>query len=339
MALPASGQISLQDIATEYGGTAPHALSEYYSKGNAPASGEIRAGSHFHGTSAWNPTAATGGTVTTSGNFKIHRFTGSGTLNISQMGTDGLEVLVVAGGGGATTRHAGGAGGGGIVHQTGRIMSTGNHSIVVGAGGTGGARDSTSPTNGGDSTALGLTAKGGGWGGAYNILGTANGYGDGNDGGCGGGAMTRETGYFYGGHQTQTGQGGDSGTYGKGKDGGDNTSVGGCCAGCGGGGATVVGANSTGGAGGNGGNGFYAANFSSWGDGGWYSGGGGGAAQNEGSGTVGTGGNGGGGHGGHDNYNPTAGQANTGGGGGGNRNRNYTVGGGSGIVLIRYQYQ
>ena len=52
MALPSSGQISLNDIATEFGGTAPHALSEYYSKGNAPASGEIQIAADFYGTSA-----------------------------------------------------------------------------------------------------------------------------------------------------------------------------------------------------------------------------------------------------------------------------------------------
>ena len=52
MALPSSGQISLNDIATEFGGTAPHALSEYYGDGNAPASGEIQIGADFYGTSA-----------------------------------------------------------------------------------------------------------------------------------------------------------------------------------------------------------------------------------------------------------------------------------------------
>ena len=38
MALTASGQISLSDIAGEFGGSAPHALSEYYAGGdNVPA--------------------------------------------------------------------------------------------------------------------------------------------------------------------------------------------------------------------------------------------------------------------------------------------------------------
>ena len=50
MALTGSGQISIGDIAGEFGGSAPHALSEYYDKGNAPASGEIQVAADFYGT-------------------------------------------------------------------------------------------------------------------------------------------------------------------------------------------------------------------------------------------------------------------------------------------------
>ena len=49
MALPASGPISLSQIAAEFGGTAPHSLSEYYGKAaGIPAAGAISF-SHFHG--------------------------------------------------------------------------------------------------------------------------------------------------------------------------------------------------------------------------------------------------------------------------------------------------
>ena len=48
MALQGSGQISLGDIATEFGGTAPHQMSEYYGSGGAPGSGELRI-SDFYG--------------------------------------------------------------------------------------------------------------------------------------------------------------------------------------------------------------------------------------------------------------------------------------------------
>jgi hypothetical protein len=51
MALTGSGQISLGDIAGEFGGSAPHALSEYHDTGNAPASGEIQLAADFYGTS------------------------------------------------------------------------------------------------------------------------------------------------------------------------------------------------------------------------------------------------------------------------------------------------
>lgn len=51
MALQSSGQIKLSEIATEFGGSAPHSLSEYYNKGNAPGSGEIQLAADFYGTS------------------------------------------------------------------------------------------------------------------------------------------------------------------------------------------------------------------------------------------------------------------------------------------------
>jgi hypothetical protein len=64
-------------------------------------------------------TTATGGTVTTSGDFKIHSFTGDGNFVVSSAGfgptaTSSLDYLVIAGGGGGGGGEAGnGAGGGG----------------------------------------------------------------------------------------------------------------------------------------------------------------------------------------------------------------------------------
>jgi hypothetical protein len=49
-----TGQVSLGDIETEFGGSAPTAISEYYSKGNAPGSGEIQIHADFQGTSDFN---------------------------------------------------------------------------------------------------------------------------------------------------------------------------------------------------------------------------------------------------------------------------------------------
>tara|TARA_R100001198_G_C5214455_1_gene198668 strand:- start:726 stop:1223 length:498 start_codon:yes stop_codon:yes gene_type:complete len=52
MAIVSSGAVSLSDIATEFGGSAPHSLSEYYGDGNAPSSGEIQLAEDFYGTSS-----------------------------------------------------------------------------------------------------------------------------------------------------------------------------------------------------------------------------------------------------------------------------------------------
>ena len=60
MALQSSGQIKLSEIATEFGGSAPHSMSEYYAggtnvssgTGSIPSSGEIQLAADFYGTSA-----------------------------------------------------------------------------------------------------------------------------------------------------------------------------------------------------------------------------------------------------------------------------------------------
>ena len=68
-------------------------------------------------------TVATGGTITTSGDFKIHTFTGPGTFTVcsvgNPVGSDTVDYLVVAGGGGGGTSgnpgssHGGSGGGAG----------------------------------------------------------------------------------------------------------------------------------------------------------------------------------------------------------------------------------
>lgn len=66
MAIVSSGAISLgtsagtnRSISAEFGGTAPHSLSEYYGQGNAPASGEIQLAADFYGTSNVSPMSTT----------------------------------------------------------------------------------------------------------------------------------------------------------------------------------------------------------------------------------------------------------------------------------------
>jgi hypothetical protein len=73
---------------------------------------------------------ASGGTETTSGDYKIHTFTGPGTFTVTQSGsvgkTDTVDYLVIAGGGGSPP-------GGGRPSQ-------------VGGSGAGGYRESKNPT-------------------------------------------------------------------------------------------------------------------------------------------------------------------------------------------------
>jgi hypothetical protein len=68
-------------------------------------------------------TVATGGTITTSGDFKIHTFTGPGTFTVTQIGNaptnplggpSNVDYLVVAGGGGGGFDTGGGGGAGGF---------------------------------------------------------------------------------------------------------------------------------------------------------------------------------------------------------------------------------
>jgi hypothetical protein len=108
---------------------------------------------------------ASGGTESTSGGYKIHKFTADGTFTVTSAGD--IEILVVAGGGGGGGNDGGGGGAGGF--RTSTIATTGrNYTIQVGGLGAGGS-GTASGTNGGDSVfdtdGTPLTATGGGGGG------------------------------------------------------------------------------------------------------------------------------------------------------------------------------
>ena len=61
---------------------------------------------------------ALGGTITSSGGYRIHTFTASGDSFVVPNGkTKNVEILVVAGGGGGSGDNGGGGGGGGIVYS------------------------------------------------------------------------------------------------------------------------------------------------------------------------------------------------------------------------------
>jgi hypothetical protein len=252
------------------------------------------------------PIYAVGGTESTSGGYKIHKFTSTGTFVVQGTGT--IEVLVVAAGGGSTGNRSGGGGGGGALYNAAYDIVRSLQTIVVtiGQGVTG--------ANGQNSVFGTMTAVGGGAGQGGGVAGNPGGSGGGGGiANAAGGAGTAGQGHD-GGAGAATGAGG-----GGGGGGGDGGGAGASVSGTGGVGYTssISGASVEYGSGGSGGgNASYTA--------GAVTGGGG-------IGKVGS---------------PTTkligdpGVANTGGGGGGNSdyatNNGGTSIGGTGIVIVRY---
>ena len=292
---------------------------------------------------------ATGGTITTSGNDKIHTFTGPGTFTVCKAASCAannlVSHLVVAGGAGGGGHGGGGGGAGGFREvkspvtpytaspldgyssAPNRITVTAtSFPITVGGGGAGGCN--TKGVSGGVSTFSTVTSAGGGGGGgghpAPSYVAAATG-GSGGAAGC---------------HDTRTGAAGNTPptSPAQGTAGGNVTTpfrTGG------GGGATVAGSN---GAPGNGGAGGTGATTSISASPVAYAGGGGGSMPGnpaDGGGAGGTGGGGAGGQASGTMPSNSQGTDNTGGGGGGNHAGPPASGGagGSGIVIIRYKFQ
>jgi len=290
-------------------------------------------------------TTATGGTVTTCGDFKIHTFTSPGTFCVSQIGNSptnplggpsNVDYLVIAGGGGGGGKINNGVGGGGAGGYRTTFPSPGCNAgsfpvsvtsfpITVGGGGAGGSGPSAGPTcrgsNGSDSVFSTITSTGGGFGGDGNEISPCR---NGGPGGSGGGAGRLGTAGSGNTPPVSPSQGNNGGA-------GIDASDGAGGGGAGGAGAQGV-ANTNGGAGGAGS--CSSIDGSSTG----RSGGGGGGASN--GATGGTASDGGGAGGSSPANDGTAGTANTGGGGGGAaQNAPSSGSGGSGIVIIRYRYQ
>jgi len=320
---------------------------------------------------------ATGGTVTTTGNFKIHTFTGDSNFVVASLGNTAgggatVDYLVVAGGGagggplGGDTAGGGGGGAGGfrvsnstcmpspltspLATPTALTLSAQTYPITVGAGGGGGAQCGAGG-NGSNSVFSTITSAGGGGGGASPISPAP--LRQGQAGGSGGGAGRAPGGPNPGGNGNtppvsppQGQAGGDVATcnhapnYGQGGGGG-----------AGGAGNSPVDQSPT--VGGSGGIGSFVLATGFAGSNGttgpvsdtrYFAGGGGGATYQ--GGTPGTGGAGGGGAGNNSPNGPsapsisaTSGGANTGGGGGGMSQGGTGGAGGKGVVIIRYKFQ
>jgi hypothetical protein len=291
--------------------------------------------------------AASGGTESTSGNFKIHAFTGPGTFTVScggnSAGSNTVDYLVVAGGGGASGDRGGGGGAGGYRFSNGTAsgcytagpsplgatalpVSAQGYPITVGAGGSG-ANPSTNAGAGSNSIFSTITSTGGGRGARQGNTSATGGSGG---GGAGIGPNSNSAGSAGNNPPVTPSQGNDGGD-GNGDESGPVRRGGG-----GGGGASAVGTTATTSQNGNGGAGLTSCITASpvARGGGGGGGGTGGSFPN-----GGTGGSGGGGTGGTP---PSiSGTANTGGGGGGFHGNAPCNGGsgGSGVVIIRYKFQ
>jgi len=304
---------------------------------------------------AWNVVqyfgyiTATGGVVTTSGDYKIHTFLSSDSFIITSAPANALiEYLTVAGGGGGGSDMGGGGGAGGVLAANNLVVSAAMYSITVGAGGAGapagisqvrGVNGSNSIIGASGGSAL-VTAIGGG-GGASEY--SNNNSPAGNGGSGGGAAGSASTSFGLGtagqGYNGSIGAGDyyPGGGGGAGAAGTNNPANGGI-----GIQNAINGTNYYWGGGGGGGG------YSTWGGNGGSGGGGGGAPKGGTTGNGGTGGLNAGSPGtvgylnGQTNVPGGNGGANTGGGGGGGahyNSNNYGGTGGSGIVIIKYRYQ
>jgi len=265
---------------------------------------------------------ATGGTVTESGDYQIHSFTGDGCFVVTQLGNpvggpSNVDYVVIAGGAGGGYYNGGGGGAGGfregkqacgsahsvspLAVTTGLTVAVQTYPITVGSGGAkAGPSAPLIGTSGGNSIFSTITSAGGGGG-----NGSVSSVGNGGPGGSGGGAGGTAPGGSGGSGNTPPtsppqGNNGGGGT-------GPSSSSGG------------GGAGSQGNAPRDGGNGVTSSIIGSSAA---YSGGGSGAPSPHPAPAVGgtAAGN--------------SGTANTGNGGGGDGGN-----GGSGIVVIRYKFQ
>jgi len=300
--------------------------------------------------------AATGGTITTDGDFKVHTFTSTGNFVVSSvLGVGEVQILVVSAGGGGGFQFGGGGGAGGMLEGT-HILSTGTFYANIGGGGSArtaanqtasggvGGQSYVNPTGSAtiDGASMAINTYGGGCSGPGGSGGYQTHYWNNHDGGSGAGSpgvhssgQTVNPIYSPGSGAAAQGSGGGTGVaYGT-----SGTFTGGG----GGGGAGKVGGSAPQGGGpiGAGGIGGTGRRSGITGTSTFYAGGGGGGYGSWDTNNAVSGGGGGGGNGRKPGAAGSAGTANTGGGGGGGAGATNTAGlnGGSGVIIFRYRFQ
>jgi hypothetical protein len=257
MTIPTTGPISLASLQTEFGGSNPISMSEYYPGGAYVAAGSV-------GYPGGNKTV-----IPSSGSLPLNYFKGAGK-------TYYMDILVVGGGGGG--------GGGGFSQITGQAFTTlgFSGSVAVGSGGVGGYLDYGG--NGGDSyliwtstqyTTQTINLVNGGQGGRYGYRDGSGGAGGYPNGAGGGGyaSVGGSNGVGAGGggggidDASPVGTGGNgaiwsvNGTYYSGGGGGGGDYGGNSSGGVGGGGLGASGTSGTGGTNGLGGGGGGGGSF------------------------------------------------------------------------------
>jgi hypothetical protein len=211
MPLPSSGPIDLNSIQTEFGGTNPIGLNEYY-----------RGGAY---------TTANNTNVPTSGTISLNQFYGA-----TKQSPLNIEVLMMAGGGGTLSRYGarhpgtgddnfitaggGGGGAGGLYIYSATLNPGTSRTVTIGGGGNGAANGSNTSFTGASN------AIGGGYGSAANnatlaFTGISGGSGGGGASGGTGGPATSGQGNSGGGSSfVSRGPWGSGGGGGKGGAGG-----------------------------------------------------------------------------------------------------------------------
>lgn len=189
MAIPTTN-CSLSDIADEYSATIsynkPHSFSEYLNQGdsfqtaiNNPVHNGIRKLRYINGSP-----------------FSVLFFEQNSSWTVPLHVTDIRYVIIGGGGGGAHFQSMmgnGGGGGGGMLDATLSVTPGTQYNFTIGQGGVVGSENA-----GGDTTAFGLTA----WGGGYGAYGASQ-YSAGGGGSGGGGATIRAWNYTTGGYDNK----------------------------------------------------------------------------------------------------------------------------------------